>query len=192
MIRLNRHAALVISAMMCGLVGAGCPKKSAQEPTASQPTRQVAPRPAAPEIPAPKAVQTPASRPVAAATRPAQTRPVEIPPASSYDPNPPYTVKLLVRSPREKQPGWLKILTMADDKQAATTTGTFPEQNEIQIVTDNVQRLQVHIGFLPLAPRKRTFLRIDAQNIEITTRNREYLIMERSPAGIWSVVPQRK
>jgi hypothetical protein len=192
MIRLNRHAALVISAMTCCLVGAGCPKKSQQEPVASQPSEQVALRPTAPEIPAPKTVQTPTTKPVAVATRPAQTQPVQIVPASSYDPQPPYTVKLLVRNPQEKQPGWLKILSLADDHQAATTTGTFPEQNEIQIVTDNVRRLQVQIGFLPLAPRKRTFLRIDTQNIELVTRNREYLVMERSPVGVWSVVPPKK
>lgn len=187
MIRHGRHPVLLILGMTFGLAGAGCPKQSPSEQKAEPATVPTAVRAPEPVKTEPAAAQT---RPVT--TKPAESRPVASRPASTYDPRPPYRVKLHVLSESEEQPGWLRILKLADERQAATAEGAFPEQNQIDVSTGNVQRIRVQIGFLPLAPRKRIFLRIDRQGIEITARDREFVILERSPAGAWSVVPQKK
>lgn len=192
MIRHARHASLLFLVMSIVLTGAGCPKQAPPE----QKTPEIESPAAQPPVPPkaePPAVQTrPTVQPPAVATRPAETRPAATQPVSTYDPRPPYTVKLFVRDPQAKQPGWLRILKLDDEQQPAAAEGVFPEQNDIKVSTSNVQRIQVQIGFLPLAPRKRTFLHIDRQGIEIVTKGREFVILERSPAGAWSVVPQKK
>ncbi|MGQ9651878.1 MAG: hypothetical protein ACUVXJ_17375 [Phycisphaerae bacterium] len=174
-----RHA--VMPALMVILLasGAGCPKESPNK-----------------KSPEPKGVALPVEQPPAQTrpveTKPAESRPVETQPVSTYDSNPPYRVKLFVTDPSDKQPGWLRILKLNDGNQAGTAEGLFPEQNDVNVTTGNVQQIEVHISFLPLAPRKRTFLRIDGQVIEIVTRDRQYVILERSPAGVWKVLRQKK
>jgi hypothetical protein len=106
---------------------------------------------------------------------------------STYDSSPPYPEKLRVRSPADRQPGWLSIIEMADEKVAGTAEGTFPEQNRILVKTDNVKRIRIHIGHLPLNPGARTVLNIDGQPIEILRKHREYLHMERLSTGAWVV-----
>ena len=105
---------------------------------------------------------------------PTSTRPAQTQPASTYDSKPPYPVKLYVRRPEAAQPGWLKILKLADDAQAATAAGAFPEKNRIYVDTHNVQQIQIRIGHLPLAERKRIVLQIDGQGIEIARKRREF------------------
>lgn len=184
-----RHTVLLIAAIVTVLTGAGCPK---QPPSADKSGPSVDAPSTEQPIPVPVPSEPPAiqSRPVA--SKPAETRPVASQPASTYDPRPPYTVRLYVRSPEDKQPGWLKILELNDGSQSATALGAFPEQNQIDVTTGNVRKIQVQIGFLPLAPRTRTFLRIDKQGIEITTKGREFVVLERSPAGAWKAIPQKR
>ena len=121
-----------------------------------------------------------------AATRTAQPVP-ETMPASSYLSEPPYTVRLYLRSAEEEQPGWLKVLDLANQDSPATCTGEFPERNRIQVQTNNVRRLRLHIAHLPLAAGRRTFLRIDNQGIELARRDRRYIFFERLTTGEWVV-----
>jgi hypothetical protein len=158
--------------MMSILAGADCTHQTKSPPAATPPTA----------VPATQAA--PASQPVA--TQPVATQPAM--PESTYDSKPPYPVKLYVRSPDDKQPGWLKILTLADESRIATVDGSFPRQNRIYVDTDNVQLLRIHIDHLPLAPRKRIVLQIDDQGIELARKKREFVILTRTPAGIWNVV----
>jgi hypothetical protein len=193
MIRHTRHTILLTLGMTLCLAGAGCPKQPPSEPkpkpTAEAPAVQPQPQV---QPPAPVATEQPKVQTRPAETKPVESRPAASQPVSTYDPRPPYVVKLHVRDPKDKQPGWLRILKLSEESQAATAEGRFPEQNDIDVTTGNVQQIQVQIGFLPLAPRVRTFLRIDQQGIEITTKGREFVILERSPAGAWRVVPQKK
>jgi hypothetical protein len=189
MIARARRTVLLTMAATAALAGAGCPKQS---PPGEGPEVVVVTPATKPSVQASAPVEPPAPQSRPAATRPAETRPAVSQPASTYDPRPPYTVRLYVRNPEDRQPGWLKILELDDREQAATALGAFPEQNEIDVTTGNVRKIQVQIGFLPLAPRKRTFLRIDKQGIEITTKGREFVVLERSPAGAWKAVPQKK
>ncbi len=129
-----------------------------------------------------KAIQ-PASQP---ASRPA-SQPASRP-ASTYDSKPPYPVSLYVLDPQEEQPGWLKIVQLADDNALATCSGSFPEKNEIQVDTNNVRRLRLHIGHLPLAQRKRIVLHIDGQAMELAHKNRAFILFERSHTGQWRIV----
>ncbi len=186
MIRHAQPAAMLTLIAVFLAAGAGCPRQSPSDESA-QPMAKP-PTPAKTSAPAEQPpVQT---RP--AATKPAETRPVESRPASTYDPNPPYRVNLFVTNPRDRQPGWIKILRLEDENRPATAEGVFPEQNDINVLTGNVQQIQINISFLPLAPRKRTFLRMDHQVVEIVTKGREFVVLERSPAGVWKVVPQKK
>ncbi len=122
------------------------------------------------------------------ATAPAETQPAEPELESEYTSEPPYTVKLYVRDPEEKQPGWLRITEMMDGDSLAKTTGTFPERNRIYIDTDNVQRIRIHIDQLPISPNKRIILRIDDQPMELARRDRLYVYLEKQTNGAWASV----
>ena len=181
------HKSAVILFGVALLVTApGCPKQK----------KPVAPsKPAASDVetatPAPVATPPPATPP--AATQPATTQPVTTRPASTYHPKPPYPVELYVLDPDEKQPGWIRIMELANDKAIATGKGTFPEQNRIYITTDNVQRLRIHIKHLPLNLRKRTILRIDEQPMVLSTKKkREHVFLHRLSTGEWVVDPPPK
>ena len=140
---------------------------------------------------APEAGQTqPAAAATAPASAPAATQAASLPatqPVSTYVSRPPYPVNLYVRSPADPQPGWLKILKLADGQTPATCTGLFPEKNIIEVQTTNVTRLRLHGGHLPLAERKRIALRIDHQGFELAHKSRSFVILERSPAGAWRI-----
>jgi len=149
--------------------------------TGSTPTKAPAASPA-PVAPTPAITPAPATQP--AATQPAPTSK----PASTYNSSPPYPVALYVRDADEPQPGWLRIVGLANEDQLATATGEFPEQNRILIDTTNVQRIRIHISHLPLNKRERTVLRIDNQPmVLITKKKRDYVYMSRRPTGEWVV-----
>jgi hypothetical protein len=121
------------------------------------------------------------------ATEPAkEEEPAKTQPASSFNPRPPYTVKLFVNDPEEdKQPGWLNVQKL-DDEGTARVVGKFPSQNVMELETDNVQRLRIDVGFLPLRKNKRTILRIDEQSLVITSpHEQKYITMRRNANGRW-------
>ncbi|UCD29566.1 MAG: hypothetical protein JSV03_03545 [Planctomycetota bacterium] len=175
----NKQNVICIMATALLAVSAGCSKQGQQQPVKSQPAET------------PVIIQPPATKP--AATKPTATKPAATQPASTYDSKPPYPVKLHVRSPDDKQPGWLKIVELADPDTPATADGTFPEQNRFYVDTQNVKQIRIHVSHLPLATRKRIILQIDKQGIEITRKkNRKFVILERRPTGEWVVVKTPK
>lgn len=147
--------------------------------------------PRRPAMPAtgPSTARAPATRSVgtAPATAPA-TRPQAEGPVSTFSSRPPYPVSLHVRSPDEKQPGWLRILELDRDKAPAAAHGIFPEANDIRVETQNVRRIRVHAGYLPLVESKRTRLLIDGQGIELVSKRR-HVTLERRSTGQWVVLP---
>jgi len=183
--RRDRNSALCgITGVLVVIAAAGCPKRSPPKPTLSMPAQPPATIPAEPPAAMPATPETVPAPPEPAATQPAASLP-----ASTYDSKPPYPVELHVRSPEDKQPGWLKILELADDNSPATATGTFPQQNRIYVDTNNAHRIRIHIGHLPLAQRKRIILQIDGQGVEISRKlGREFLVLQRRPTGVWQVV----
>jgi len=175
-----RFFGLWLTLVVAGLVGlwGGCRRKppipvAATLPATTQPSQAPPSQPASTQS---------ASAP---ATAPA-SRPAALPP-STYDPRPPYTVRLYVRDPAQKQPGWLRIAELADKKSTATCQGVFPRRNRIEIETTNVRRLCVDVGFLPLAPGKRLILSIDGQTMELIRKNRRRVQLERGKTGAWHV-----
>lgn len=183
-----RHAVMLALMVIFLATGAGCPKESPNEKS----PEPMAPSPTMGKPPAPLTAKQPPAETQPTTTKPAESRPVESQPGSTYDPSPPYRVRLYVTNPSHEQTGWLRILKLNDERQAGTAEGLFPEQNDVNVTTSNVQQIEVHISFLPLAPRKRTFLRVDGQVVEIVTKNRKFVVLERSPAGVWKVMPQKK
>lgn len=166
-----------VTMLLVVILLAGCEQKPPKQPitTPSKTTPASAPAPVKPTT-------QPATQP---ATKPA-TQPASQP-SSTYDPKPPYPVRLYVRSPEDKQPGWLKVTELADTDTMATCKGEFPERNRIIVDTENVSRLRLHIGHLPLAARKRIVLRIDDQGIELSHKKRAYVFLERRSTGEWVV-----
>ena len=145
--------------------------------------------------PVARSASQPTTQAAAATSQPAQSQPASqsaskpaSQPVSTYNPRPPYPVHLYVRSPEDKQPGWLKILQLANTDTLATCSGVFPEQNVIEIQTNNVQMLSLHIGHLPLAEGKRIVLRIDGQPIELARKNRAFVVFQRRATGRWDIL----
>lgn len=161
----------------------GCNNKPRPSGNEAVPKNQAAP-------PITAAETKPAATPTVARpeTQPATKEPVPASlPASTYDSTPPYPVSIFVRSPEDNQPGWLKILSLADPTAVANCTGRFPEKNRIEVQTSNVQQIRIHISHLPLAEKRRIVLRIDDQPIELARKNRDYVILERRGTGEWNV-----
>lgn len=185
------HAVSILSLLLVATFAAGCNNKPRQRQTADLAKGPPATQATSPEDTPPPPPPTVVVGPGSTDTAPAETQaaqPVpETMPASSYLSEPPYTVRLYLRSPEEEQPGWLKVLDLANQDSPATCTGEFPERNRIQVQTDNVRRLRLHIAHLPLAADRRTFLRIDNQGIELARRDRRYIFFERLTTGEWVV-----
>ena len=158
--------------LVLSLLGASCSERSREKPVASRP----------------EPTTQPATEPATQAATAPETRPESDLPQSIYSSEPPYPVELYVRSPeKDEQPGWIRILELERDG-IARASGSFPEQNRIIVDTQNVKRIQVHFGNLPLAEKKRIILRIDRQAIEIVRRpGREMIVLERRPTGQWDV-----
>ena len=193
MYRPIRIAALVITATALSAT-IGCSKKPPPRPVESRPAQDPESRPSAALAPpgTPIVTTTPPVE-TASATRPTpETKPADALPESHYDSKPPYPVELFVRDPEQKQPGWLKILALSDENVVAQADGTFPLKNRILVDTLNVRQLRIHIGHLPIDKAKRTILRIDDQGIQLTHRNRAFIILERSPGGVWNVIQSVK
>jgi len=138
----------------------------------------------------PQVVQSPASSPAPVTSQSESsitiTSAPDLPalPPSTYESKPPYPVEIHVRTPKDEQPGWLKITALADTKSPAGVKGSFPEQNLMIVETQNVARLEIHAGHLPLAARKRVVLRIDKQGIQLIGDN-TIVVMTRRPTGAW-------
>lgn len=130
----------------------------------------------------------PATRPSTGPASQPASKPASAP-ASTFISKPPYPVSLRVASPEDEQPGWLRVMGFFENTGSATCTGVFPEQNVIEVQTNNVRELRMHIGYLPLAPRKRIVLRIDGQAIELAHKDRRFVFFERSRTGRWEVKP---
>ncbi len=172
-------AALCIAAASCSKSAQNSPPK---EPTVRErPTAQTAPahtRPAQTRPTQPQAARPHAPEP--------ETRPSDALPPSRYDSKPPYPVELHVRDPREEQPGWLRILKLDDPDLPAGLQGKFPEQNLMIVDTQNVKRIDIHIGHLPLAPGRRIILRIDGNGMELRRGKGQFITLERTATGAWT------
>ena len=172
----GRLGIFLLSGLLC-LWGCSKTKNTEKPPVKTQPAVVVETQPAI----SPTATQ-PMTQPV--------TQPAADPPCT-YSPDPPYTVNLFVRDPEQKQPGWLRIATLTDPDGPATATGEFPRQNHVYVQTDNVQLMEIDIGFLPLAARKTIILHLDKHVIEVVRKaDRSTITLERRPTGKWVVVPR--
>jgi len=182
-----RRTTLGLMAFWSGLAGpgtGGCSRPPQDEPLRQRPALSATAPAESGSIPGPGASQPPDRQTDRPASGPAGTLP-----ASTYDPNPPYPVRLNVSSPDDDQPGWLRILQIDQGRPAASATGVFPEQNLIEVNTQNVRRIRVHVAHLPLSAHKRIILRIDGQGMELSRRH-AFLHLERRPTGEWVVLRQ--
>jgi hypothetical protein len=170
---------------------AGCNETSTQQSVKTRPSELPGPAVPSPLVPesAPQSRPEPEHVPTTGKAEAPASRPAK--PESTYDSSPPYPVSLFVESPEDKQPGWLKVEKLADDKQMATVKGRFPEQNRIYVDTTNVRRIRIHVGHLPLAPNERVILQIDKQGM-VLSRGEPFVTLNRLQTGEWVVEKQKK
>ncbi len=92
--------------------------------------------------------------------------------------------------PEPKTPRYVSIVEQLHSGQDARVTATIELPTKLELTTDNVSRLRITREGLPLARDRSIVLRIDGQGIEWT---RQYLAveLERSSAGVWTVVRRR-
>ncbi len=185
--------ALLGCALVLPALAVNCNERQETRPLKTQPAEQPTPpvlqtQEGAKEPVPPPPVTAPETQP--AATRPAETRPEAAQPVSTYDSRPPYPVSLFVKDPNEKQPGWLRIEQLTNEKELGIARGKFPEQNRIYVDTGNVRRIRIHVGHLPLRPKERVILQIDGQGMVIS-HERPFTTLELSPTGQWNVVKEK-
>jgi hypothetical protein len=188
--------ALSAAAILAVLTAAGCRDTAKTQPVKTQPAERpeaIAPQSQVEQPEAPPKPKPPASAPEQPAPPP-ETHPQPAHPVSTYSNKPPYPVSLFVRDPEnpsEEQPGWLRIEQLDEEKQLATATGKFPEQNRIYVETSNVRRIRIHVGHLPLAANERIILQIDKQGM-VLSRKEPFVTLNRLPTGEWTTVKQKK
>ena len=184
---MTARAFLVGCALLLSALAVNCNEHAQPVPAQTQPQERPAKPAAAP------ATSSAAAEPAPEATPkplPPETQPEPALPESTYDSKPPYPVSLFVKSPDDKQPGWLKIEKLADDKQIATAAGKFPEHNRIYVDTGNVRRIRIHVTHLPLRANERVILQIDGQGM-VLSRNRPFTTLELSPTGEWVILKEK-
>ena len=92
--------------------------------------------------------------------------------------------------PEPKTPRYLAIVEQVHPDRDPKVRATIVSPTKLELETDNIKRLRITREGLPLASNRSIVLRIDGQGIEWT---REYLAveLERSSAGVWTVVRRR-
>jgi hypothetical protein len=92
--------------------------------------------------------------------------------------------------PEPRTPRYLEIVEQVDAHHEAKVQAAITPPTRLELETDNIKRLRITRQGLPLAEGRSIVLRIDGQGIEWT---RQYLAveLERSSAGIWTVVGRR-
>lgn len=89
-----------------------------------------------------------------------------------------------------RTPRYLAIVEQIQADQDAAIRATIHPPTKLELETNNIKRLRITREGLPLAQNRSIVLRIDGQGIEWT---QQYIAveLERSSAGIWTVVGRR-
>ena len=90
-----------------------------------------------------------------------------------------------VRSPTDSQSGWLRIAGVATDQRKSSATGHYRRNNEFDIDTANVDRIDVRLGDLDVSRTRRFIFHIDGQDILVFPDEIGTIRFVRSPEGLW-------
>lgn len=144
--------------------------------------RQAEPGPSAP---------APKSQPVRPTTTPAApAQPIATQPVAEVPPPPPDPLhpRVKVTKPSDPQEGWMRIESLASGADEASAAGDWVRPNVIEIETDEVTRLTIDLGDLPLKAKRRIVLRLDRQGFDMASDIGPRVTFERGRAGVWERV----
>jgi len=171
----KRNLAIATSAfvVLCGIGLVCCQQPSKQAVTVTEPRSDAGET----DAPPPAKTQTDPAEPVTPPDQAAVEPPADI---DMDDPD----------QPEPATPRYLAIVESIDPAKRPTVTTRIEAPRLLEVDTDNIQRLRLTREGLPLAANRSIVLRIDGQGIEWTP-NVLAIELERSPAGVWSVVRRR-
>ena len=91
-----------------------------------------------------------------------------------------------IQSPADQQSGWLRITGLATDQRKSSATGHYRRNNEFDIDTANVDRLEVRLADLNVNRTRRFIFHIDGQDMLVFVNEIGTISFVRSPEGLWA------
>ncbi len=91
-----------------------------------------------------------------------------------------------IQSPADRQSGWLRIVGVATDQRKSSATGHYRRNNEFDIDTANVDRLDVRLTDLNVNRTRRFIFHIDGQDMLVFVDEIGTISFVRSPEGLWA------
>ncbi len=90
-----------------------------------------------------------------------------------------------IRSPTDPQSGWLRIAGAATADRESSATGHYRRNNEFDIDTANVDRIDVRLGDLNVNRTRRFIFHIDGQDMLVFPDEIGTIRFVRSAEGLW-------
>ncbi len=90
-----------------------------------------------------------------------------------------------IRSPTDPQSGWLRIAGVATAQRKSSATGHYRRNNEFDIDTANVDRVDVRLADLNVNRTRRFIFHIDGQDMLVFPDEIGTIRFVRSPEGLW-------
>ncbi len=91
-----------------------------------------------------------------------------------------------IRSPTDPQSGWLRIAGVATAGRESSATGHYRRNNEFDVDTANVDRIDVRLGDLNVSRTRRFIFHIDGQDMLVFPDEIGTIRFVRSPEGLWA------
>ncbi len=95
-------------------------------------------------------------------------------------------VHLELQSPSDPQSGWLRIAGVAIAQRKASADGRYRRNNEFDIDTANVERIDVRLADLNVNRTRRFIFHIDGQDMLVFPDEIGTISFVRSPEGLWA------
>ncbi len=93
---------------------------------------------------------------------------------------------LEIQSPSDPQFGWLRIAGVANAQRKASADGRYRRNNEFDIDTANVERIDVRLADLNVTRTRRFIFHIDGQDMLVFPDEIGTISFVRSPEGPWT------
>ncbi len=91
-----------------------------------------------------------------------------------------------IRSQADPQSGWLRIAGVATAERESSATGHYRRNNEFDIDTANVERIDVRLADLNVNRTRRFIFHIDGQDMLVFPDEIGTITFVRSPEGLWA------
>ncbi len=91
-----------------------------------------------------------------------------------------------IQSPNDPQSGWLRIAGVANAQRKASADGHYRRNNEFDIDTANVERIDVRLADLNVTRTRRFIFHIDGQDMLVFPDEIGTISFVRSPEGLWA------